>query len=144
MNKFWFVLPLTLMLTACETFGTKPQEPEVKVVHEAVELPVYQPPVPEPPQLDNVHFIVITRENLNEKIQEVERTLGQGFVVFAITPRDYEKLSGNMQELKRYQQEQKAIIEYYMSVTPTSESWAEINDKKQAEQRRKFQEENKP
>lgn len=140
MKKIWSLLPWALILSGCEMFATKPPEPTVKVVKEAVELAIYQPPDPAEMQLDGIKWIVITKENLNQKIPEVEKLTGQGFVIMAITPKDYENLANNIQELRRYIREQRAIILYYKNVTKTSEGWAEINDKKQAEQRRQFEE----
>ena len=132
------------MLTGCGAFSTKPApEPTVKIVKEAVEVAIYQPPAPGAVQLEDITWVVITKENLQEKTLEIERRTGNGFVVMAITPKDYENLSYNIQELKRYLLEQQAIILYYKTVTKTSESWAEINDKKKSEQRRLFEESKK-
>ena len=36
---------------------------------------------------------------------------------YAITPRDYEKQAGNMQEFRRYSKGLRGIVVYYMEVT---------------------------
>lgn len=131
-----------LTLTGCAGQKTQP-EPSVKVVHEAVPQTVYQPPNPEPLQLENVRWFVITDENLAQQRAQITRLSASGFVVFAISARDYENLSGNLQELKRYIAQQRAIIEYYQTVTRTEESWLERNDKKREAQRQQFQNQNK-
>lgn len=134
------ILWLTFLLTGCGLWQTKPPpEPEVRVVKEEVKLAIYQPPDPESIQLDDVAWVVITRENLSEKTREIEKITGNGFVIMAITPRDYENFSHNMQELKRYIRQQRAIILYYRDATKTSDDWNELNNKKIAEQRREFE-----
>ena len=49
----------------------------------------------------------------------------QGFdgvpTFFALTPQGYEKMSGNLQEMRRYILEQKEIIVYYKTVTTPEE-----------------------
>ena len=47
--------------------------------------------------------------NLQQKIAEVELLLDGEFVIFAVTPVGYEKMSANLQEIKRYIGQQKDI-----------------------------------
>lgn len=134
------LLCLAFLLTGCGMFQDKPDpEPQVKVIHEEVELAIYHPPRPEPVKFQDITWFVITKENLQSRIQQIEHLTGNGFVIMAITPKDYENQAYNMQEIKRFILEQDALLDYYESVTKTSEGWAELNDKKKAEQRRQFQ-----
>ena len=137
--KTLYTLLLTLFLVGCNSTPAVPPEPRVKVVTEAIQEAVYQPPSPSPLKLENVRWFVITDGTLAEKKAEIQRLSANGFVVFAITPKDYENLSGNFQELKRYIDEQRAIIIYYQTVTKTDDSWVEKNDKKREDQRRMFE-----
>lgn len=138
--KHIHILALSLLITGCSWIKSEPEpEPSVKVIKEQVPLAIYQPPAPAPIKLNDVAWIVITKENLNQKIQEIEKITGNGFVIMAITPRDYENLATNIQELKRYVREQKAIILYYRDATKSTEDWTDINNKKIEAQRQKFE-----
>ena len=53
--------------------------------------------------------------NLQQKIAEIETMLDGNFVIMAITPSGYEKMAANLQEIKRYINQQKEIIFYYRS-----------------------------
>lgn len=95
-------------------------------------LRIYQPPLPQEIDLLNVNFFVITEENLQEKIQEIEKILDGQFVVFALTPDGYEKMSENFQEVRRYVLQQKELILYYRQATTesegtTAEDWLKNN-----------------
>lgn len=110
--------------------------PEVKVVTEQVRMPIYQPPLPAEIRLENVQWYVITENNLEEKIAEIESFIGGEFVVFAMTPQGYENMAYNMQEIRRYIRQQKEVILYYRSATQedtgtTAQDWIEINEQQQ-------------
>lgn len=140
--KHHYILALTLLLSGCGVWSSKPEpepKPSVTVVKEQVPLSIYQPPDPVPVQLNDLAWVVITKENLSEKMLEIERITGNGFVVMAITPRDYENLATNMQELKRFIREQRAIILYYRDVTKTQEDWRDLNKKQIEAQRQQFE-----
>lgn len=77
--------------------------------------------------------------NMDQKIAEVEKRLGGDFVVMAITPKGYENMAANLQDIKRYIKQQKEIILYYREATGANknddkEDWIEKNNNKQAEQ----------
>ena len=145
-SKFLAVGFAALAVSGCASFGgfgglfSEPQKPEplppVKVITETVKVEIYQPPLPQEISLTDVQFIVITKDNLTEKVAEVERLLGGDFVVVAMTPKGYENMAGNLQELRRYIRQQKEIILYYREVTKTGddadrEDWIERNKEKQ-------------
>ena len=75
--------------------------------------------------------------NLEQKIAEVENMLDGGFVVLAITPVGYEKMAANLQDIKRYINQQKEIIFYYREATKPKgkEGWLEENEERQENQR---------
>jgi len=102
-------------------------------VTEKVPLRIYQPPLPQEIDLLNVNFFVITEENIEEKVKEIEKMLDGQFVVFALTPDGYEKMAENFQEVRRYVRQQKELIIYYREATTesegtTAEEWLENND----------------
>lgn len=75
--------------------------------------------------------------NLQQKIAEIETMLDGEFVVLAVTPVGYEKLAANLQEIKRYINQQKDIIYYYRETTAPKgvEGWKKENAERQQNQR---------
>lgn len=59
-----------------------------------------------------VDWMVITEDNIDEKMAELTASSGN-FVVFAVSSKGYENLAIGIGELRRYINEQKAIIVYY-------------------------------
>lgn len=57
-------------------------------------------------------WIVITRENFEQRMSELEATDGD-FVVFAVTPEGYQNLNMNQAELRRYIEQQSVVVEGY-------------------------------
>jgi len=108
-TKLLLLLMSLLLLTGC--LG-RPTEPEVVVQTEYQEqnIPIQERPkaVKFPP----VDWFVITEENLEEKLAEIEGKTGN-VVMFTITPKGYENLALGIAELRRYVKDQQAIIAYY-------------------------------
>lgn len=110
----------------------EPLPPKIVTVTETVPLRIYQPPMPQEISLENVKFFVITKNNLEEKVAEIEKILGGDFVVFALTPQSYENMAYNLQEIRRYVRQQKEIIVYYREATTedqgtNADEWLEKN-----------------
>lgn len=63
-------------------------------------------------QFPPVDWFVITEENLEDKIKEIQSKTGNT-VMFVITPKGYENLALGIAELRRYVKDQQAIIAYY-------------------------------
>ena len=98
-----------ILLTAC---GMTTPEPEVVVTTEYQEQNIPIQEHPKGVEWNPVPWFVITEENLEEKIQEIESSTGN-VVIFAITPKGYENLAIGIAELRRYIKDQQAIIAYY-------------------------------
>ena len=108
-------------------------EPIIKTVTEYKTLEIYQPPLPKAIDLQDVEFFVITEKNFEEQVQKLEKMQSGTYVLFGITPQDYENMAYNLQELKRYIGQQKEIIIYYRQATQgdentDSEDWIERNE----------------
>ena len=112
------------VLAGCQLFARPqpyvPPEP-VKVITVEIQPEIYQPPLPQSVKLEDIRWIVITNDNLQEKIAELEKITGNDFVVFAITPHDYENLAYNLQEIRRYVRQLNEVVVYYRSVTKPKE-----------------------
>ena len=87
-------------------------EPEVVITTEYQEQNVPIQERPKAVQFPPVDWFVITEENLEEKIAEIDTKTGN-VVVFAITPKGYENLALGIADLRRYVKDQQAIIAYY-------------------------------
>ena len=136
------LLSLTLIsLIGCSSMGAREprQIPEVKVITEEVSTTIFHPPLPQEVRLEDIRWMILTNENLEEQITEAENLLGGDFVVFAMIPTDYENFAWNIQELRRFIRQQKEIILYYREATGASEldekeEWLEKNTMMQQEQ----------
>ena len=132
---------ITISLIGCSSMGAREprQIPEVKVITEEVRTEIYHPPLPQEVRLEDINWMVITRDNLDEQIIKAEKLLGGDFVVFAVIPTDYENFAWDVQELRRFIRQQKEIILYYREATGAGdndepEEWLEKNSMLQAEQ----------
>ena len=96
------------------------------------------------PHLEDGNSVIQVCGNLQQKIAEVELMLDGDFVIFAITPVGYEKMSANLQEIKRYINQQKDIIYYYREATAPKgvDGWLEENKERQEQQVEKAEAEN--
>ena len=94
--------------------GCLGRTPEAEVVvtteYQKQNIPIQtRPKAVEFPPVD---WFVITEENLEQKIQEIQSKTGN-VVLFTITPKGYENLALGIAELRRYVKDQQAIIAYY-------------------------------
>lgn len=114
-KRLLLLATLPMLLTAC--LGRTP-EPSVVVEtkYQEQNIPIQERPksVDFPP----VDWFVITEENLEEKLAEIDTKTGN-VVLFTITPKGYENLAIGIADLRRYVKDQQAIIAYYEeSLTP--------------------------
>ena len=104
------LLLATLLLSSCSSFY---KEPEIKIVTKLEKTVVPIVPMPKPVQMNDIKIYVVSpEENLEEFKKEFEAKNG-GDAYVAISIKDYENLSKNFAELRRYIEQQKAIIVYY-------------------------------
>lgn len=95
--------------------------------------------IPLPVLVDEHGDEIMVCGNLEQKIAEVEKEIGGDFVLMGISVKGYENMAFNLQEIKRYINQQKEIILYYREATSINKSedkegWAERNKADQAEQ----------
>jgi hypothetical protein len=87
-------------------------EPKIVTVTNTVKTEVPIVARPKQAQLNRVKIYVVTKDNYEEFITEFEDKNGDR-VYIAISIKDYENLSLNFAELRRYIEQQKEIILYY-------------------------------
>ena len=75
-------------------------------------------PRPDPVELKNADLVVVTESNIDEVIRRVKTEQGD-FVLYAMTAQSFESLALNFEQIKKFIEEQNAIILYYEeAVTP--------------------------
>lgn len=89
-----------------------------------VRVPIAQPTLPRELDLKEPKFFVVSEKNLESFLEEVEKRSGS-IVFVAITVDDYELMSYNMQEIKRYVQQMRSVIVYYRDVVEDNNSQVE-------------------
>lgn len=90
----------------------------IQIDTKPIENNIVQPADPRPPQLKDVNWQVVTKDNLDQFIQAQSKKQNSGNPVFvALTMQDYQTLSMDLAELKRYIDQQKNIIVYYKNAT---------------------------
>ena len=108
-----------MMVSSCSLI---PSKKEVSITTKAIERTIIQPVMPREIDLKEPYWYVVSDKNIDEFLARVEKDQGQ-VVFFAMSVPDYELMSYNMQELKRYINELKEVVVYYRKVTtPQKES----------------------
>lgn len=117
-GMIWSLLLATLLLSGCSTFMP---EPKVVTVTKVVERNIPTVPHPKQVQLNDVKIYVVSKENYDEFVADFEAKNGADAYI-AISVKDYENLSLNFAELRRYIEQQKQIILYYEEAVKPQES----------------------
>jgi len=103
------LLLLSVIVSSC-TSWPKFTQIEVQTVEVERNIPIQNSP--RQLNLSNITWYVVTEENFEEFKKRYEKENGM-FLFYVINVRDYETLSLNMAEIKRYIEQQKQIIMYY-------------------------------
>ena len=112
------LLLLSLIVSSC-TSWPKFTQIEVQTVEVERNIPIQNRP--QQLNLSNITWYVVTKENFEEFKKRYEKENGM-FLFYVISVRDYETLSLNMAEIKRYIEQQKQIIIYYeKAIVPEKE-----------------------
>ena len=105
---------MILVVTACSRTPIK----EVVTVPTVVETPEIEAPTinivrrPDPVAMKDADIVVVTESNLEEVIERIKGTQGE-FVLYAMTASSFEALALNLEQIKRFIEEQNEVILYY-------------------------------
>tara|TARA_R100001480_G_scaffold123655_1_gene122088 strand:+ start:347 stop:724 length:378 start_codon:yes stop_codon:yes gene_type:complete len=89
---------------------------QVDVISKPIDRQIAQPMLPRGIDLKEPYWYVVSEKNIDEFLDKLKKE--EGRVVFvAMSIPDYELMSYNMQELKRYINELKEVVVYYRKVT---------------------------
>ena len=108
LTGYGIVLLTSLALMGCSLMP----EPKVVTVTKTVKTQVPIQARPKQVQLNDVKIWVVSKVNYEEFIKEYAKKNG-GDSYIALSVKDYENLSLNFAELRRYIEQQKQIIVYY-------------------------------
>lgn len=102
----------SIVLTSCGSIKT------LEVFSTPVEKKIIQPADPRPVKLELLNFDVVTIDNIDEFLAQVKKAQkNDEYVFYAISPKNFEVLALNMQEIKRFIMQQQDIIVYYKEAT---------------------------
>ena len=107
-----YLMPLLILLlvSSCSNFRA---EKEVVTVEKIIKPTIALSTKPNPVIMKNSDVIVITEDNLDEVIQKVKALQGGQFVVYGLDLKSFENLAINMEQIKRYIEQQNEVILYY-------------------------------
>ena len=107
-----FLLLSSIVLSGCGSIKT------LEIFSAPVEKKIIQPADPRPVKLELLNFDVVTSENIDEFLAQVKKLQkNDEYVFYAISPKNFEVLALNMQEIKRFIKQQQDIIIYYKKAT---------------------------
>ena len=111
MKKIILTASFAALMPSCSMIPS--QTKPVEVVTIAERMPMYHPPLPLEVELLDVDWTVLTPELMEEYLQRIEAGEAPRSAYYALTTKEYENLSMNMAELKRYLKDTLHIIEFY-------------------------------
>ena len=100
----------------------------LEVSAKPIERQIIQPVLPREIDLKEPYWYVVSEENIDEFLADIEKREGQ-VVFLAMSVPDYELMAYNMQELKRYIRELKEVVIYYRKVTTENVSQGNTDKK---------------
>mgnify|MGYP003645968513 FL=1 len=126
------ILASALILSTISGCGLLQQPPrEVKIISKPVQIMITQPIMPRPLNLKEPNWYVVSDTKIANKdgqypegytyfdrfVDDIKKKHGGDLVFVAMSVADYELMSYNTQELKRYISQLGEVIVYYKDVT---------------------------
>ncbi len=90
-----------------------PTAKPVEVVTIAEPVPLYHPPLPLEVGLVDIDWEILTPELMKEYLENYENGSAPAIAYYSLTSKEYENLSMNMAEIKRYLRDTLSIVKYY-------------------------------
>lgn len=116
MNLIQNVLGFTMILFVVSACSSIPEPIEISA--KPVDKPILVLPQADTLQSRDIEWIILTENNLEEQIKKLQNSK-KPIVFFALTEKGYENLSLNLNDLRTFIQQQRAIVaayeRYYMS-----------------------------
>ena len=125
-----------LTLSGCSLLQQPPRE--VEIISKPVQIDIVQPTMPRPLNLKEPKWYVVSdrkipkedRTYMDKFEADIKKIHGGDLVFVAMTVADYELMSYNTQEIKRYISQLGEVIIYYREVTTNEkeESSSEVSE----------------
>ena len=119
-SKTILLLSILLITSGCSTLGMnfgKPPSPipvEIKTVE--VKIPIIHPELPRQIDLKTPQWYVVSEKNIETFQTDIRKRHAGDLVFVAMSVGDYELMSYNMQEIKRYINQLKEVVVYYRTM----------------------------
>jgi hypothetical protein len=108
------LISLLLIVSGCSLIPS--QTKPVEVVSIAAMPNIYHPPLPLELQLVDIDWTIFTPELMEEYLANVEKGEAPAMAFYTLSTKDYQNLSMNTADQKRYLKEILSIVEYYRSL----------------------------
>jgi len=107
----------TIILISClfviANCSMMPTAKPVEVVTIAEPVPLYHPPLPLEVGLVDIDWEILTPDLMKEYLEDYENGSAPAIAYYSLTSKEYENLSMNMAEIKRYLRDTLSIVKYY-------------------------------
>jgi hypothetical protein len=112
-------------------FGKKeaPQPIPVEIKTVEVKIPIIHPTMPRAIDLKDPQWYVVSDKNIDVFLEDIKKQNAGGVVFIAMSIADYELMSYNMQELRRYINQMKEVVIYYRTMNSDDEE--EVQEEKE-------------
>ena len=124
--KTILLLSTLLTISGCSTLGNfwgkEPPAPipvEIKTVE--VQIPITHPTMPRAIDLKEPQWYVVSDKNIDTFLEDIRKQNAGGIVFVAMSVGDYELMSYNMQEIRRYVNQLKEVVIYYRTINTKEE-----------------------
>ena len=121
----WLLLISLIWLQGCSTIGglfgeaAVPEVKPVEVITITKPAPMYHPPLPESIIPAEVKWVVLNPSIMREYIENYDTGDAPAIAYYGLNAQNYESLSNNFSEIKRYIRQVLNIIKYYRDNDPT-------------------------
>jgi len=107
-----------------------PTAQPVKVVTIAEPVPMYHPPLPLELGMVDIDWEILTPMLMNEYLASYEDGSAPATAYYTLTSKEYENLSMNMAEIKRYLRDTLSIIKFYREYDEEKDTAEKVSDNK--------------
>lgn len=109
-EKLLIALSAILVINGCSNWQTQQPTTVTETRYIEQDIPVIERP--RPVQLNDVKWYVVTEENYDDFVERFTQE-NQQLVFVALSVEDYETLAVNLEQLRRFINQQKQVIVYY-------------------------------
>jgi len=130
MNNFKIInsIVMLIILTNCSMIPTSSKPVEVVTIAEPV--PMYHPPLPLEVQMVDIDWEILTPEIMKEYLEDYENGSAPAIAYYSLTSKEYENLSMNMAEIKRYLRDTLSIVKFYRDYDKKDNPEEKVSDTK--------------